>query len=299
MAKLKKLKKLIPGKDKNKKKVKASEEASPLIANSTESQSSTSLMANSTKSKSSASSPRFEMENDKEREEKKKQRDERRKQRDQRLADSNTTKESSSKTKKKKPKPKLTQEEQDAKDAKLGCCHYFQEVLVKIVHVIDAAIGLTFLIYGCLINAEFANPAMDAVIPSVAFGATMLLTSIMGAIGFYTKLCWRVGLLLSAYTAVLIAFFYTFIIIALLGAKDTYFNYLKENKSVLYLDDDEIAILQQILPFFYIALASLAAIETVRFFALRKLRGELVRSDAASMRISARLAEPLIGDEQV
>jgi len=248
MAKLKKFKKLIPGKDKNKAKV--SEEASP-------------LMADSTKSKSSTSSPRLEVENDKEREEKKRQRDERRKQRDQRLADSKTTKESSSKTKKKKSKPKLTQEEQDEKDAKLGCCHYFQEILVKIVHVIDAVIGLTFLIYGILIN-NFENPAIDAVISCMAFGATMLFTSIMGAIGFYTKLCWRVGLLFSAYTAVLIAFFYTFIIIALLGGKDIYFDYLKENKSVMYLDDNEIAILQQILPFFYIALASLAAIETVR-----------------------------------
>mmetsp|Transcript_1886 Transcript_1886/g.2953 ORF Transcript_1886/g.2953 Transcript_1886/m.2953 type:complete len:284 (+) Transcript_1886:180-1031(+) len=283
MAKFKKFKKLIPGKDKNKAKV--SEEASP-------------LMADSTKSKSSTSSPRLEVENDKEREEKKRQRDERRKQRDQRLADSKTTKESSSKTKKKKSKPKLTQEEQDEKDAKLGCCHYFQEILVKIVHVIDAVIGLTFLIYGILIN-NFENPAIDAVISCMAFGATMLFTSIMGAIGFYTKLCWRVGLLFSAYTAVLIAFFYTFIIIALLGGKDIYFDYLKENKSVMYLDDNEIAILQQILPFFYIALASLAAIETVRFFTLRKLRGKLVRSDAASVRISARLAEPLIGDEQV
>lgn len=284
-----KMKKFFAGSKKKK------EEASPLMAD------------DSAKSSATAASTRFEVENDKEREARNKERDERRKLREERLADSKASTSSRSKSTKKKSKPKITQEEQDARDAKLGCCHSFQKIIVKIVHVIDAAIGLTFLIYGLLIN-NFENPAVDAVISSIAFGATMLFTSIMGAIGFYTKMCWRFGLILSAYTAPFITLFYVFIIIALLSSGDIYFSYLEEHMDVMYLDQNEIDTVKQILPFFYIALASLATIEVIRFMVLRKLQAELVRSDSASQRISARereassrsnLSEPLIGDEGV
>eukprot|EP00584_Thalassiosira_punctigera_P001421 CAMPEP_0172530072 /NCGR_PEP_ID=MMETSP1067-20121228/3933_1 /TAXON_ID=265564 ORGANISM="Thalassiosira punctigera, Strain Tpunct2005C2" /NCGR_SAMPLE_ID=MMETSP1067 /ASSEMBLY_ACC=CAM_ASM_000444 /LENGTH=312 /DNA_ID=CAMNT_0013314215 /DNA_START=101 /DNA_END=1039 /DNA_ORIENTATION=+ len=276
------------------------------------------LMADEPKSSSKSSSSRSHLKNDEEREAQRKEREERRKQRDKRLADS---KESSSKSKN-KSKPRLSRAEQDAKDAKLGCCHKFQEVLVKIVHVIDFLIGLTFVIYGAVIHYSFENPAMEAVIATQTFGSVMLFTSAMGAIGFYSKVCSRCGLVLSGYTAPFIAFFYIFIIITLLSSPDTFFNYLNEHKDVMYLNEAELLTLRQILPFFYIVLASLAAIEIIRFLLLRKLRHELVRYDSASQRIlgsqssnkskssrsrskrsssnhsGSNLTEPLVGDEE-
>ncbi|KAL7548500.1 hypothetical protein ACHAWF_011792 [Thalassiosira exigua] len=218
----------------------------------------------------------------------KKEREERRKKRDQQLEELEESRASGkSKSKSKKSKPKLSQEERDAKDSKLGCCHHFAEILVKIVHVLDGLIGFTFVVYGSLIMTQFKTPAMEAVITTLTFGCTMLASSIMGVIGFYTNKCDRVGLSISAYMGPLIAFFYIFAIIALLSSPDTYFDYLTEHKDVLYLNDAEILTLKQILPFFYIVLASLSAIEIFRFFMLRKVRINLVKADGAKGRIAA------------
>lgn len=170
----------------------------------------------------------------------------------------------SKKKKKKSSKPKLSQEEQDAKDANLGCCTKFEQFVVKLVHVLDTLIGLTFLIYGSLIITQFENPAMEAAISTLTYGSTLAFASIMGIMGFYTTKCKRVGLVISAYMAPLIAFFNVFALIAVLSEPDTFFDYLTTNKDVLYLNDAEIQTLKNILPFFYITLASLTAIEICR-----------------------------------
>mmetsp|Transcript_14478 Transcript_14478/g.31402 ORF Transcript_14478/g.31402 Transcript_14478/m.31402 type:complete len:203 (-) Transcript_14478:151-759(-) len=190
----------------------------------------------------------------------------------------------------------------------------FFQFLVKTIHLIDAMIGLTFVVYGSLIMTNFENPAMEAVITSLTFGSTMLFTSIMGVIGFTTKVCLRCGLALSAYTAPFIAFFYMFVIILLISSPETFFDYLTEHKDVLYLNDAEILLLENMLPLFYIIMASLAAVEICRFMVLRKIRHTLLRYDAATERIvSSRqgsnrsknesnrtnLTEPLLGDEEV
>jgi len=258
------------------------------------------------------------LDKEKDRASQRRERDEKRKKRDKQIADSSKSK------KKKSSKPKLSQEERDAKDSQLGCWHKTKQILVKIVHLLDAAIGLTFLIYGCLINAEFANPAMDAVITTIAFGSTMLFTSIMGVIGFYSRMCSRCGLVLSGYTSPVIALFYLVFIVLLLASPETVFGYLDENKDVMYLNDAEILLLKQLVPFFCIVLASLAAIEIIRFIVLRDIRATLLRFDAANKRIhnslvsskksshrssskrsskrsnSSRssLTEPLMGDEE-
>lgn len=208
-----------------------------------------------------ASSSSSRLKKDREREAKRKKRDEQRAERDKRLADKDE-KEYKSRSKK-KSKPKLSQEEQDAKDANLGCCHEFGRILVKIIHLIDGAIGLTFVIYGAMIHG-FEDPAMEAVITCLTFGSVMLFTSIMGAVGFYFTVCNRCGLVLSAYSAPLIAFAYLVVIISLMASPEKFFDYLTEHKDVLYLDDAEILTLQNILPVFYIILASLAGVEIFR-----------------------------------
>jgi len=193
----------------------------------------------------------------------------------------------SSKKNSKKKEQKISQEEQDKRDAQLGCCHRFTQFLVKLIHVIDAIIGLACIIYGVFIFG-FTEPAMAAVITFLTFGSLMLATSIVGTIGFCTSICRRWGLALSAWSAACIAFFYMFVIIALLADPDTCFNYLTENQSVLYLNDASIASIRMWLPAIYIACASLAVVETCRFFVLRKLRNTLLRYDAAQRSITER-----------
>ena len=192
----------------------------------------------------------------------------RRSKRDKSVKDSKRSSKSSSSSKssksKKKSKTKLSQEEQDANDAKLGCCTRFAQFLVKAIHWIDGLIGLAFVVYGTLVMVSFDEPAMEAVITSLTYGCTLLFTSIMGLVGFYTAVCNRCGLVISAYIAPLIALFYIVVIIAVAASPDTFFNYLDEHQDVLYLNDAQIKTLRDMLPFFYIVLACLTAIEICR-----------------------------------
>jgi len=240
--------------------------------------------SNESKKSSSKSSSAFEQRQAR-RKERQAESSKRKQQRDKRDQEQAKAKEKAKK--KRSNKPKLSQAEQDAKDAKLGCCHKFAQLLVKIIHVIDALIGLTFLVYGGLIFAEFSDPAMEAVITSLTFGSVMVFTSIMGAFGFISPKCSRCGLTLSAWTAPFIAFFYLFVMIAILGDPDTYFNYLTEHQDVMYLNDAEILTMKNLTPLFCIILGSLAAVELCRFFVLRGVRRTLVRYDGASSRLLA------------
>ncbi|KAL7534863.1 hypothetical protein ACHAXR_009493 [Thalassiosira sp. AJA248-18] len=232
-------------------------------------------MADESKPKSSASSSRDE--------ERRAQREERRNKRSERLEKNSKASKKSASNK----SSKISQEEQDAKDVNLGCCAKFAQFMAKTIHFIDGLIGLAFVIYGALIMNCFEAPAMEAVTASLSYGSLLLFASIIGGMGFATSKCWRVGLVVSAYSAPFIALFYMFVIITLLTSPDTFFDYLTEHKDVLYLNDAEIATIKQIMPFFYIVLASLAAIEICRFFGLRKIRSKLLRHDAALKRITS------------
>jgi hypothetical protein len=193
------------------------------------------------------------------------QREKERKYRDERLASSKGASASSSKSKSSNSnKTIMTQEEQDEADVKMGCCYTFGGILVKSIHLIDGLIGLIFLVYGSLIMTQFDNPAKVAGIVSLTFGSVLLFFAIMGGIGFTAKVCKRCGLALSAYMALCIAFFYLVAIITFLADPDTVFNYLTDNKDVLYLSSAEIATLKDLLPFFYIVLVALGAMEMAR-----------------------------------
>ena len=179
---------------------------------------------------------------------------------------------SSSKGKEKSEPQKITRRlsswlSSDGEDEDAGptCCHKFGRFLVKFIHYIDGLIGLTFVIYGTFIYLSFEQPAMEAVIFSLTYGCTLLFASIIGLIGFYTKtVCGRCGLAISAYMAPFIAFFYMFVIIAMLASPDELFNYLDEHKDVLFLNDAQLATLKQLLPFFYVVLACLTLLEICR-----------------------------------
>lgn len=74
----------------------------------------------------------------------------------------------------KKKQEKISKEEQDKRDSKLGCCHHFVRFLVKLIHVIDTLVGLACMIYGFFILFGFSEPAMAAVITCLTFGSLML-----------------------------------------------------------------------------------------------------------------------------
>lgn len=212
-----------------------------------------------------------------------KKREERRKHRDEHIAEFDTAPGPGAGSKRKKSKPKA-RKKRDSNDAKLKHCDRFRTFLVKLVHVLDALIGLTFIIYGSLIMTQFKKPAMEAVVTTWTYGFIMLFTSIMGVIGFYSPRYKRVGLLISAYSAPIISFFYIFVMIAELGLSASIFDYLTENMGVLYLNEAEIATLKNVLPLFFVVLVSLTAIEICRFLLLSQLREGLVRFDSANSR---------------
>jgi len=217
-----------------------------------------------------------------------KKREERRKQRDAHISefDSATSLETGAKCKT-ISQPKVSREERNEKDAKLGCCHEFGTLLVKLVHVFDALIGVTFIVYGSLIATGFEKPAMEAVVTTLTYGSVILFSSIMGAVSFCSPHHKRLGLLISAYSAPIIVIFYTVAMIAELGFSASIIGYLTKHMDVLYLNEAEIATLKQILPLFFVVLTSLTAIEICRFVLLSRLHERLVRFDAANRRTSS------------
>lgn len=169
-----------------------------------------------------------------------------------------------SKSSKKSNKTELSQEEQDEKDVKLGCCYIFGGLLIKAIHVFDALLGILLLTYGSLIITKFAKPAMAFAVICLTLGSVLLLAANMGFMGFHYKVCKRVGLAFSAYTAPFIAFFYLIAVIAVLAATDKFFNYLRLHKDVLYLSASQIKTLRELLPLLYILLLVLAVLEMSR-----------------------------------
>ena len=187
------------------------------------------------------------------------------------------------KTQRSRARARSRKAEQEAKDARWGRIQRCQTVLVKAVHVIDALVGLVCLIYGALI-ATRPEPATAAVAATLTFGSLLLIAAAMGAVGFYSPRCQRVGLAVSAYTAPLVASLYIFLLILVFdkAAVDAFFAYLTEHATALYLGEAEIDILRKMMPFFYIVLAVLAAVELCRFLLLRHLREKLLKFDAAN-----------------
>jgi hypothetical protein len=159
---------------------------------------------------------------------------------------------------------RLSQMEKDAKDVEFGNCTRCGQLLVKTIHLIDATIGLFFVVYGSFIMTQFDNPATMAAITSLVFGSVMMCSSFMGVIGFTTKRCNRRGLLVSAYTAPFIAWFYMFVITSTIFAQDVYLEYLMEHMSVMYLNDARIQTIKNLLPLLYVVLASLVVVEGLR-----------------------------------
>ena len=193
----------------------------------------------------------------------KKQRAERKEKREQRKEAAVPAKKAASSTSKKSA-PKLTREEQDARDAKLGCCYYFTKFLAGAMHFLDFVIGLLAIIYGAVIDFTSDNPATEVAIACITYGLVLVTASCLGVFGFSYKLCKRCGLLWSMYAAPLITTFYFFLIIYVLADQADVYAYLDEHKDSMYLNDDSLAKLKTMMPLVYAIMAGLAVAEMVR-----------------------------------
>lgn len=167
-------------------------------------------------------------------------------------------------TKHKSAKPKLSREEQDARDAKLGCCYHFTKGIAGGMHFIDFVIGFLALVYGCLIDFSGENPAHEVGIVCIVYGLVQIFASSMGVFGFHYKTCKRCGLTFSMYTAPVITTFYFFVIIYFLADQEDVWAYLEEHKDSMYLSAVSLDKLKSLMPLVYIILASLAVAEMVR-----------------------------------
>ena len=192
----------------------------------------------------------------------KQQRAERKAKREQRREAATSTKKEVSK--KSSSKPKLTREEQDAKDAKLGCCYYFTKGIAGAMHLIDFVIGILAIVYGAVIDFSGDNPATEVAIACIAYGLVLVSSSCMGVFGFANPCCKRCGLLWSMYAAPLITTYYFFLIIYFLADQENVYAYLDEHKDSMYLNDEILAKLKTMMPVIYSILASLAVAEMIR-----------------------------------
>lgn len=235
------------------------------------------------------------------------QRDKRKKERSDRKAKRNkdyeAKQEESTQIANKGKVKKLSLAEQDAKDSKLTCCHKFAQILAKFVHVTDFIIGLVFLGYGIFLLAHTADPVTEAAIGCCSFGGFHIATCIAGAHGFRHAGCRRIGLAISLYSGAILALGYTFVMVYSFGNHDPLFDYLTEHMAVMGMTEETIVILEKLLPFWYITLAALIAVELVRFVMLFRIRETLLRYDAVKKRQAAAGSErslmttPLVDEE--
>ena len=155
--------------------------------------------------------------------------------------------------------PQISRKGRKGEGARSGRRRDWGARLVTLVHVFDALLGVAALVYGGLLaTAGFDAPATEAAIAILVYGSVVLFSSLAGMFSWYRPHQRRVGLLIGAYSAPVIALFYVVSMVAPI------LDYATTRGDVLYLNEAAIAALTQMKPLLMVALAALTAIEIGR-----------------------------------
>lgn len=113
-----------------------------------------------------------------------------------------------------------------------GCCTRIFEFLVKALHIIDLCCGIALIVYGSLLDTQFDQSAMAAVVFCLTFGTMHFTTSLLGLISYFSKGLNRFGLLISAYIGPYVALMYLTILISFAANTEGFLKYLDDHKEV-------------------------------------------------------------------
>lgn len=169
---------------------------------------------------------------------------------------------------------------------------------MRLIHIIDIMAGLTLMIYGFLVSAQPNSPP-GAITILVLCGFLLTFTSGMGVLGFMTGWCKRCGLAISAYGGPIIAIVEVVFTICIAATKDSFFNYLRDNREALLMSEQTIRNLEKIIPVLFIIALLCSAVEVIRFSMLRTVRENMLRYDDQRQKaFASRRRSPRIGLEE-
>lgn len=135
---------------------------------------------------------------------------------------------------------------------------------MNILNVLDTAIGTTYIV-GATIDREAAVMAF-----AISLGSVLLLSSLCGALGYFSKSCNRSGLVLSLILGTIVCLSYIGGFIWALASWDSFVAFLDSDQQIL--EDSKIAVV--------VILAVLAVFETIRIITTSITRKQLLEKDA-------------------
>jgi len=115
-----------------------------------------------------------------------------------------------------------------------GCGSKISSYTVGAVHALDMGTGLALLVYGGMVHVVSVTAA------AVCYGLVMLLGAIAGAIGYYSDVFNRRGLLGSAISGVILCLLDICLFFAVFAGWSSFINFLKENQEALMLNEGSI-----------------------------------------------------------
>lgn len=174
-------------------------------------------------------------------------------------------------------------------EAQPGCCQLFLQSCVNIIHLGQLIIGLILFGYGIVIalphfrkdekDGSYTHP--NATIIIMVWSSVLIISSTTGVFSLTSTTCKRIGLVISAYAAIIIAVWNIIVALVLLLGIDHLIQYLKIHEKALYLSDGEIHHLRVYRFWYALVLALTALLEIWRYNTLPKIRTGLLRYDEA------------------
>lgn len=157
-------------------------------------------------------------------------------------------------------------------ETELGCFPKILVIITNSIHFTQAIAGITALCYAIAISFHKPDPQHGIAVLLEIF-AVLMVTAGAGAFGVMKPSCKRITLKTSRWIAPFLAFSYCLLAFILLVEKSSIQRYLTEKKHALFLSDRSLNFIMSSSS--CTVLFVLAVVEGLRFYMLKKLKGDL------------------------
>ena len=137
-----------------------------------------------------------------------------------------------------------------------GCkCH---SCTIGALHAIDAGLGISCLVYGGMVHVA------EVTVASISYGLVLLLGSLSGAAGYYSRSCNGCGFQASAVAGLLVGISYIAAFVGILVSWDSFITFLDDSYEELLLNEGSVRKINRLKVLFAIIFAVLACLEGYR-----------------------------------
>mmetsp|Transcript_31575 Transcript_31575/g.65411 ORF Transcript_31575/g.65411 Transcript_31575/m.65411 type:complete len:317 (+) Transcript_31575:234-1184(+) len=140
-----------------------------------------------------------------------------------------------------------------------------------LLHVVDAGLGLSCIIYGAIVHVAGVTAAC------VGYGLVLTLGSLCGGVGYWAKTGKRRGLQASSIAGLFAAFLDVAGFVFTLVSWDSFIAFVEDNAGDLLLNDSSIGTIESLKIILAAVFFALACIEVFRFFTMRRMRQQIMQ----------------------